>query len=250
MTECTTTRYQRGFTLIELLVVISIIAILASLLLPAIGMARDAAKDINCKNNMRQLGLASMAYAGDNEGFLPGWDWGPSWVSEFHWPYSLSSYVEVNWWYYWWPTSGGRHTPDVKVYRCPADGGRTGPYLSSWQSKGYPITYGVHQHMSVPASPWQYGSTNPVGGHWGFWAGTHTSQLVSASNFIMFLDMNTKAYHVSCNTDWNRKINMIAFRHRGRTNMVHGDGHVSSAKASVLNMSDSENVDRLSGGRR
>lgn len=84
-------RLNAGFTLIELLVVIAIIAILAGLLLPALGQAKQRGRNITCINQLRQLGLAAHLYADDNDDSLPG-----SAHSGASWRRTIAPYVESN----------------------------------------------------------------------------------------------------------------------------------------------------------
>jgi prepilin-type N-terminal cleavage/methylation domain-containing protein/prepilin-type processing-associated H-X9-DG protein len=94
---------NRGFTLVELLVVITIIAILIALLLPAVQVAREAARRMHCANNLKQLSLGCLAHEQAN-GFIPtgGWGWAwvgdadraPDWRQPGGWIYNILPFIE------------------------------------------------------------------------------------------------------------------------------------------------------------
>ncbi|MEX1015475.1 MAG: type II secretion system protein [Phycisphaeraceae bacterium] len=67
---------SHGFTLIELLVEISIITMLISILLPALGQARESARPLQCATNLRSLGQAVYMYTSDHDGIIRSWEVG------------------------------------------------------------------------------------------------------------------------------------------------------------------------------
>ena len=93
-----TRRAADGFTLIELLVVIAIIAILAGLLVPVLGRAKDKARAAACQSNLRQLSMAAMMYDSDHGSYPIGWPRAEWLTSEFApiWYRQLQPYVGRN----------------------------------------------------------------------------------------------------------------------------------------------------------
>lgn len=86
-------RRMDGFTVLELLVTISIIAILAALLLPAIGAARESARRIQCVSHLREIGLALHNHHSAMQDLPAGWKFDPSNSSAYGWSVALLPYL-------------------------------------------------------------------------------------------------------------------------------------------------------------
>jgi len=150
---------KKRFTLIELLFIIAIIAILISLLLPALGKAKEMARRTICLNNLKQLSLSINVYSTDQQGYLPRGDWGQSncivpstsLCYDYGVKKSLVNCPGASRVYSWpVPTVGGY--PFSAYHYIGGDGyhgGGTGNYYG-WFSAYFPLFYDARQIRPVP----------------------------------------------------------------------------------------------------
>ena len=230
---------RRAFTLIELLVVLAIVAVLLSLLLPAIGAVRASAKQLSCATRIRQIVVADILYAGDHSGQLspsgvnwtcgsipPAWGYSPSWgnVPYFNWPF-LGPYLpgldKLN--------GMSFATARGSILHCPAD-----PRTTT-------VSYGMNLAIStevVNVGPW------PV---------TRVVSLSRPSEVVLFIDAAHWRWHpgygspVPCygvdsaqvldgsvfwTVGWGGANGPFCWTnwHRTRENMAFIDGHVRASR--------------------
>jgi prepilin-type N-terminal cleavage/methylation domain-containing protein/prepilin-type processing-associated H-X9-DG protein len=225
---------RRGFTLIELLVVITIIAILASMLLPALAKAKSKASGVKCISNLWQMGLALISFADDQGHYPVGID--PNRNSAWIWPSQLRQYLGME--------------RSVELFKCPsapakaqwklefgnnlpaADGYLAGeirlvPGGSSFMSYGYNV-WGAfaglvpNQGLGVYKGDPLYGETKP-------------SEVLNPTEMIALGDSNWDLKRKG-DRDWSGFIGMYEERqwpldhHNRRANILFCDGHVTAER--------------------
>jgi prepilin-type N-terminal cleavage/methylation domain-containing protein/prepilin-type processing-associated H-X9-DG protein len=203
---------KSGFTLIELLVVIAIIAILAAILFPVFAKARARAKTSTCLSNLRQIGLATMNYAQDNDGTMMPVEYHPV-------PRGLEP---------GWENDVNRFIKNWDIFHCPELPHVQGYIRNEWTSlanqdaRGNPsMTIHIFDKPRYPNKGWPNYNTY-LGGIDGDWS--NDLQYEYGDSEQQTLDKTSFNKPGTGFTYWLR----FPGPHSGRNDILFLDGHVAS----------------------
>ena len=205
---------SESFTLIELLVVISIIAILAALLLPALSSAKESAKKIQCMSNLKQHGLCYNFYADEWKDYLPQ----ISGVADREQiPFLFADYMRAVW-----------NTLLPKVFYCPSIHDTLVGGKPVKLSLDYPHNYlGVKTYL--PNLDAGYTNGNNISGYW--YRLRKRGNIRNSAEFVPLAERNrlpgiSTLLYFNWQTE-NTQKQLGLENHTSGANFLHADGHVS-----------------------
>jgi prepilin-type N-terminal cleavage/methylation domain-containing protein/prepilin-type processing-associated H-X9-DG protein len=219
-----------AFSLIELLVVISIIAVLAALLLPAIGVVRGMAFNSKCTSNLRMLTIAMLAYCGENDATLPYRD-------TSHWEGRINEYLDE--------TYQGQASAGNNAFRCPLAAREIQNVDPNWGRFGCHFSINNNLYATWNSGGWWDWGKRPVS-----LSQTRAGQVLLADGCFIRNGPGLPRYIYQAQPDvwntwagppWPVGANLACFddpvpadtsivpivRHRGRVTQSFIDGHVA-----------------------
>ncbi|MGE3309737.1 MAG: type II secretion system protein [Limisphaerales bacterium] len=232
---------RSGFTLIELLVVIAIIAILASMLLPALALAKESGRAAKCKSNMRQITLGMLMYADDSDDYYP-WAGGTDRNLPPDWVWGGQPAADTNNQNYWKrpPRAYGHHAEAGSVFPFvtgqplirPATGNNPDGYSNSFAIYQCPSAGIQGQALRV-----NYSMNGRVdGGEEGDYPpkGLKASIVFNPAGKFLLMQENPKSMHNASVSPGGSVDDFDLRLHKGGLNNGFMDGHIEFIKEKKL----------------